>query len=297
MKRVLIIGANGFTGRRVLEMMASKGLYELYGLSLSNDIFPSKGYHFINADITNFEAIKELFEKIKPNVVINCAAISVPDFCDKNREIADLVNFHSVCNLSDLCNETESRFIQLSTDFVFDGEKRSPYNEDDLPNPVNYYGQTKLMAENYIVNSCNNFAIARVIVVYGKRYAGQHGNIIQLVYDRLISKQPITVVNDQWRSPLFVDDAARGIESLAESNKNGIFHLSGNDIVSISEIAYLVADIMKLDSNLINSVSTLEMKEVIKRPSYSALNNDKIKNEYFFSPTSLVQGILLSLRG
>lgn len=294
---VLIIGANGFTGRRLLETLSDKGEYNIYGMSLSADIAPSEGYKFLQSDMTNYESVKDIFKKIVPDVVINCAAISVPDFCENNKEIADSVNYHSVCKIADLCNLYGARFIQLSTDFVFDGQKSSPYTEEDIPKPVNYYGETKLLAEKYIAAYSNNYAIARVIVVYGKRYSGQHGNIVQLVYDKLSAGESINVVNDQWRSPLFVDDAAKAIESLVKTDKNGIFHLSGDDIASISEIAYKVATLMNLNSDLIKSVSTLEMQDKIKRPSYSALSNSKIKSDFLFQPVSLDEGILLTLGG
>ena len=131
-----------------------------------------------------------------------------------------------------------SRFIHLSTDFVFDGRSECLYTEEDAPNPVNYYGVTKLEGEQRVSEYCSNYAIVRVVVVYGKALPGQHGNILQLVADKLRNGETVRVVSDQWRTPTFVGDISEGVERLMHHPRNGIYHICGSDCVPKSLIGW-----------------------------------------------------------
>ena len=126
MRNILIIGANGFTGRQLLKDLSAHKQYNVTGCSLHSDIFPAlentKKYRFIEVDIRNEASVKELFKAICPDVVINCSALSVPDYCETHHEEAYLINVTAVEQLAHLCKEYQSRFIHLSTDFVFDGK-------------------------------------------------------------------------------------------------------------------------------------------------------------------------------
>lgn len=113
---------------------------------------------------------------------------------------------------------------------------------------------------------CGNYAIVRVVVVYGKALPGQHGNILQLVADKLRNGETVRVVSDQWRTPTFVGDISEGVERLMHHPRNGIYHICGSDCVSIAEIAYRVADVLGLDRSLIQPVTTEEMQEATPRP-------------------------------
>lgn len=214
MKNIMIIGTNGFTGRQILNDLSSKAQYKVTGCSLHPDILPKNGgnYHFITTDIRDEAAVKQLFKEVQPDVVINCSALSVPDYCETHHEEAWLTNVTAVEQLAHLCESYKSRFIHLSTDFVFDGkidEKSGQlYTEESLPAPVNYYGFTKWKGEEKVAEICSNYAIARVEIVYGKALPGQHGNIVQLVMNRLNAGQEIRVVSDQWRTPTYVGDVS-----------------------------------------------------------------------------------------
>lgn len=228
MKNIIIIGANGFTGRQILNDLSSKAQYKVTGCSLHPDILPKNGgnYHFITTDIRDEAVVKQLFKDVQPDVVINCSALSVPDYCETHHEEAWLTNVTAVEQLAHLCESYKSRFIHLSTDFVFDGkidEKSGQlYTEKSLPAPVNYYGFTKWKGEEKVTEICSNYAIARVEIVYGKALPGQHGNIVQLVMNRLNAGQEIRVVSDQWRTPTYVGDVSAGVQHLVENAANGI---------------------------------------------------------------------------
>ena len=293
MKNIMIIGANGFTGRQILNDLSSKVQYKVTGCSLHPDILPKNegNYHFTTTDIRDEAAVKQLFKEVQPDVVINCSALSVPDYCETHHEEAWLTNVTAVEQLAHLCESYKSRFIHLSTDFVFDGkidEKSGQlYTEESLPAPVNYYGFTKWKGEEKIAEICSNYAIARVEIVYGKALPGQHGNIVQLVMNRLNAGQEIRVVSDQWRTPTYVGDVSAGVQHLVENAANGIFHICGEECLTIAEIAFQVADYMKLDRSLVHPATTEEMQEATPRPRFSGMSIAKARTVLGYQPRKL----------
>lgn len=291
MKKILIIGANGFTGRRILNDLVLHSDYTLIASSLSDDIQPGSNYRFIRADVRNPKVVQELFDEVRPDVVINTSALSVPDFCETHREEARLTNVTAVQHIARACQQQGSRLIHLSTDFVFDGASECLYVENDRPNPVNYYGVTKFDSEQEVAHLCTNYAIVRVVVVYGKALPGQHGNILQLVANKLRAGEPIRVVSDQWRTPTFVGDISKGVEQLIHHQSNGIYHLCGSTCLTIADIAYRVADSLGLDRTLIHPVTTDEMNEATPRPRFSGLSIAKAEREFNYHPHTLDEGI------
>lgn len=297
MTNILIIGANGFTGRRMLNDYAGKPEYNVTGCSLRKDIQPGENYRFIQADIRDEAAVQVLFNETRPDVVINTSALSVPDYCETHHDEAFATNVVAVEKLANACEKYQSRFIHLSTDFVFDGKTNRLYSEQDLPHPVNYYGVTKLEGEKRVAACCNNYAIVRVVVVYGKALPGQHGNILQLVANRLRNGEEIRVVSDQWRTPTYVGDISMGVEQLMNHPANGIYHICGGECLTIAEIAYRVADYLKLDRSLIHPVTTEEMQEATPRPRFSGLNIEKAQRELGYAPHSLEEGMKRMFEG
>ncbi len=293
MKDILIIGANGFTGRQILNDLSQQSKYKVTGSSLHADVQPANAanYRFIETDIRDFATTRQLFEAIRPDVVINNSALSVPDYCELHREEAYQMNVTAVEQLAHLCEAYGSRFIHLSTDFVFDGEAMQLYTEEHTPAPVNYYGSTKWKGEEKVAGICSNYAIVRVAIVYGKTLPGQHGNIVELVIKRLQEGKEIRVVADQWRTPTHVEDVSQGVSLLVESNANGIFHICGNDCLSIAEVALLVAQSMGADQSLIHPVTTDEMNEATPRPRFSGMSIQKAQSLLGYSPRSMEAGI------
>lgn len=289
--KTLIIGANGFTGRRILQSLSRQGIYELTGCSLHEDILPGNNYRFVQADMNNHPTIDRLIAEIRPDVVINGSALSVPDYCESHHEEAYAANVLAVENIARCCERAGSRFIHLSTDFVFDGKKAELYTETDIPAPVNYYGISKYQGEQAVAANCSNYANVRVVVVYGKALPGQHGNILQLVKNRLQAGQEIRVVSDQYRTPTWVQDIADGVEKLMHISQNGIWHICGDECLSIADIAYRVADYFKLDRSLIVPVTTEEMNEATPRPRFSGLSIEKAKRILGYAPHSLEEGM------
>ena len=286
--KIMILGANGFTGRRILQRLSPN--HQVMACSLHPDILPEEGYQFQTLDMRDFHTTDELLNSFQPDVIINASALSVVDYCEQHPEEAYALNVSAVKHLAEYSQANSCRLIHLSTDFVFDGTASEPYAETDTTNPVNYYGKTKHWSEEAIEQTCNNYAIARVEVVYGKPFPGQHGNIIHLVKNRLENGQGTRVVSDQFRSPTWVEDIARAIESLLSKKHQGIYHICGGETLSVADIAYRTAKYFGLDTSLIQTVTTEEMNEATPRPLYSPMSTEKASQEWGYKPSLLEDG-------
>ncbi len=290
-QKVAVIGANGFTGRRVLECLGKRDCYQLTASSFRQDLFPAEGYEYYPMDITDPISVDLFFANVRPDVIINCAALSVPDYCEIHHEEAFLLNVAAVERLAKFAEQQNTQFIHLSTDFVFDGTGEALYQESDLPDPVNYYGKTKYLGELAALSNCQKASIARVSVVYGQAYDGQHGNIVKLVKDRLSKGEPIRVVSDQYRTPTWVSDIAYGLDLMIRKEARGIYHICGAEHLSVAEIAFRTADFFELDHSLICPVTTAEMNEKTKRPLKSGLSIEKARTNLEYIPHTLEEGM------
>lgn len=286
--KIILLGANGFTGRRILKRLSLN--HQVMACSLHPDISPEKGYQFQILDMLDFNAVNILLNNFKPHIIINAAALSVVDYCEEHPEEAYKINVTAVKHLAEYSRANSCRLIHLSTDFIFDGQASEPYTEDDIPNPINYYGKTKRWSEETIKLTCDNHAIVRIEVVYGKPYHSQHGNIVQLVKSRLENGQSIRVVSDQYRSPTWVEDIACAIESLLSDKYQGIYHICGGETLSVADIAYRVAKFFDLDTSLIQPVTTKEMNETTPRPMFSPMSTEKAFKEWGYKPSNLEEG-------
>ena len=287
--KIIILGANGFTGRRILKRLAPR--HQVMACSLHPDILPEEGYQFQTLDILDPAATDALLNDFHPEVIINASALSVVDYCEQHPEEAYALNVSAVKRLADYCQAQGCRLIHLSTDFVFDGTQTKAYTETDTPNPVNYYGKTKRWSEEVIKECCDDHAIVRVEVVYGKPYPGQHGNIVHLVKTRLENGQGIRVVSDQFRSPTWVEDIARAIELLLPGKHRGIYHICGGETLSVADIAYRVAKHFGLDTSLIQAVTTEEMNEATPRPLFSPMSTEKAFQQLEYLPSAFEAGL------
>ena len=293
-KRVLVVGANGFTGRRILDDLSQDAGFHAIGCSLHADLCPGTGHGFVQADVTDEHSVRQLFDELHPDVVVNTAAQSATGYCEAHHEEARRINVDAVGVLAACCEQHGAKLIHLSSDFVFGGDTDRPYTEDDTPRPLNYYGQTKLESERLVASTCTDYAIARVVVVYGCPLPGQHGNIVQLVANRLRNNECVRVADDQWRTPTFVDDVAQGVRLLIAQGGKGIYHICGDESLSIADLALRVADVLGLDRSLVLPVPTGEMGEDTPRPRFSSLSIGKARRELGYRPRSIDEGLRLT---
>lgn len=286
--KIIILGANGFIGRRILNRLYPS--HQVLACSLHPDILPEEGYRFETIDMLDYSAMTTLLNDFQPEVMINASALSVVDYCEQHQEEAYAMNVTAVKHLAEYSRDHSCRLIHLSTDFVFDGTSSIAYTETDVPNPVNYYGKTKQWSEEVIGQLCTDYAIVRVEVVYGKPLPKQHGNIVHLVKNRLENGQSIRVVSDQFRSPTWVEDIACAIEQLLSNQHQGIYHICGGETLSVAEIAYRAAKYFNLDTSLIEPITTEAMNEATPRPTFTPMSVKKAQQELGYQPSVLEEG-------
>lgn len=289
--RILITGANGLVGQKLVTNLQNKTSLDFLATSLhANKIETPSLFSLRLMDIRNEKEIASVFSFYKPDVVIHTAAMTDVGPCETQQDKCWEINVKATGNVVRACNCHHSKLIYISTDFVFDGEG-GPYKEDDLPNPVSFYGKSKLEAEKVVMQNMDDWAIVRTILVYGISSNMARSNIILWVKKNLEAGQAIRVVSDQFRMPTLAEDLAEGIVQIAIRGAKGIYHLSGKDYLSIYEIAMKTADFFNLDKSLISPVSSAELNEIGKRPPRTGFILDKARREFGFEPRSIEEGL------
>ena len=289
--KILITGANGFLGYYLVELLLAKNFSVIATgkgecrLPFTHDL----NFQWLTMDFTDPFSIHDVFENIKPDVVVHAGAMSKPDECELDQMKAYLVNVEGTVQLLINSEELKSFFVFVSTDFVFDGE-RGMYREDDEPRPVNYYGRTKLEAEEAVREYEYDWAIVRTVLVYGKNHSG-HNNILKIVKEKLEKGEEYGVVDDQLRTPTYVEDLAKGIVSIIEKKATGIFHISGKDILTPYQMAIKTAEHLNLDSSVIKKVTAASFSQPAKRPLKTGFIIDKAKKELGYEPLSFEEGL------
>jgi len=275
-KPILITGANGYIGRQLADQLLQNG-HTIIATS-RNGLCDT-----IKMDFTNEIEIKNVLHRLKPAVVIHCGAKGKPDECESNKEMALLNNASATKWLVQYAADINASFVYLSTDFVFDGTK-AWLTETDKPNPVNYYGYTKYLGEQAVLAYANS-CIIRTVLVYGKPLNGRE-NLVTLTQKKLIAGEIFHVVNDQKRTPTFVNDLLKAVEVAILRKAKGIFHISGNEMFTPYEIACETAKFLKIDASLVHPVTKDTFKEIAPRPLLSGFNCQKAIIELDFIPTS-----------
>ncbi|MFI5133868.1 MAG: SDR family oxidoreductase [Chitinophagales bacterium] len=289
--KVLITGANGFLGYYFAQHLLQKG-YTVLATSKGECRLPfsdQTNFSYAPMDITDPFAVHDVFEKFQPEAVIHAGAMSKPDDCEQNQWDCYMANAEGTLAVLLNAAECKSHFIFISTDFIFDGET-GMYKEDDLPNPVNFYGRTKLEAEEAVKGYDYDWTIVRTVSVYGKPFSVR-GNILSVIKEKLEKGEEYKVFDDQVRTPTYVEDLTEGIVSIIEKKAKGIFHLSGTDILTPYQMACLTADYLGLNKSLIKKVIASEFTQPAKRPPKTGFIIDKARKELGFEPISFEEGL------
>ncbi len=225
--------------------------------------------HFTHLDITDTKSIKSAIEKIEPDSVINCAAMTSVDECETKADLARLVNAQGPKNLAEACRQAGARLVHISTDSVFDG-RTGNYSEDSKPNPVNTYAKTKLEGEKLVAGEAGNFVIVRTNL-YGLSPNGRH--LLNWVLSSLSQKKEILGFDDISFNPLWVQDLAICIIELAASPYHGIVHCTGDEIFTKYEFIRRVASGLGYSSLLVKRGSSAQIKLLAERPKNTTLSN------------------------
>ncbi len=265
MKRVLlVIGANGMLGRDLMGILSS---------SLPNDDI--HGWDIEEIDIQEEEDTVFKIEKLRPDIVINVAAYTNVDGCESNQEKAFAINAEGARHVALAALKCRAKMVHLSTDYVFDGNKREPYLEMDSPRPLNVYGLSKLKGEQYVQESSKDPLIIRTQWLYGK-----YGkNFVTSILRQASEKRVLSIVNDQIGSPTYTVDLAKAIVVLIQYDARGIFHVANDDLCTWYTFGQAILKISGMDKVKVIPISSKELGWPAIRPSYSVLNCQKLKKE------------------
>ncbi|WP_207493838.1 SDR family oxidoreductase [Aridibaculum aurantiacum] len=288
MKKIMITGANGFLGQHLCRHFIDKG-DKVLATGKGSSRLGAIDVEYAELDITNEGAVKTYLQKHAPGVVIHTAAMSKPDGCENHRQQCWEVNVTATKNLA---THTQGHFIFTSTDFVF-GEN-GPHAEEDETGPLNYYGRSKLEAEQQVVANSKMYSIVRPVFIYGAAWDGLRGSFVQWVKQNLEQGKKIKVVSDQLRTPTYVGDICKGISTMIDKPATGIFHLAGKDVLSPYDMAIATARVLKLDESLIEKVTADTFPEPVKRAKRSGLKIDKAITELNYQPVSFEEGVRLT---
>ena len=293
MKKIIVTGSNGLLGQKVTDLSIQDPEIELIATSFGPNRHNLKdGYTYEELDVLDLDRLNTLVERYRPDSIIHTAAMTNVDACEAERAKCYALNVQSVKNLIDVCQIRDIQLIHLSTDFIFDGEN-GPYTEEAEPNPLSYYGETKLESELILKKSSCRWAILRTIIVYGIVNDMSRSNIVLWAKGALEKGESIHVVNDQWRMPTLAEDLAACCLLAVKKNASGVFNASGKDLMSILEIVERVADHYGLNKSLIKAISAESLNQVAKRPKKTGFILDKAILELGYSPHSFEEGMAI----
>lgn len=293
----MITGSNGLLGQHLIKRLIETTEHTVVATGRGACRLPfeiSDLYDYFTLDITDGVAVNDFVLSHHPDVIIHGAAMTQPDPCEINKIECWNVNVTATRFLTDVAAKINARFIYISTDFVFDG-LNGPYKETDETGPVNYYGSSKLAAEKVVTASKLHWAIVRTVLVYGNILVGSRSNIITWVKDNLSQGRPIKVVSDQWRTPTYVEDLAKGILLVLEKNATGIYNISGEEGMSPYDMAVATADYLQLDKSLMTKVNADTFTQPATRPLRTGFVIDKAKKELGYQPISFKEALKLML--
>lgn len=251
---ILLLGHKGMLGSDILNR-----------LIVHHDV---TGKDIEDTDITSIDACRDAILETAPDVVINAAACTDVDGCESDRERSFAVNAKGVKNLALVCREKGIKIVHFSTDYVFDGQKQTPYLEDDPCHPVNLYGRSKLMGESYLQELTNNFILIRSAWLYGRN--GK--NFVKTIADKARTETCINVVDDQTGSPTSSWDLAAAVQLLIEGQHTGVFHVTNRGNCSWYEFAVKIVKFTGATDVRIKPIKSSEITRPATRPHYSVLS-------------------------
>jgi dTDP-4-dehydrorhamnose reductase len=268
---ILIIGASGFVGSLLYKILSKKE--EAVGTFCNRQ---PEIERLLYLDITDRKSVEEIIREIRPHVIILTSALTHVEYCEDHQQEAYNVNVLGTANVVMIAKEIGAKLVFFSSEYIFNGEK-GPYSEIDIPNPINYYGKTKLEGETVIINNLNDYLIIRTTVIYGYQRDGK--NFIMQLIQKNKTGQIMNVPIDQYGSPTFRDNLVEVVIELIKRDKKGIYNVVGPEIINRFDFSILAADILGLDKNLIISKPTVELGQKAKRPLKAGLKIDKVKKE------------------
>jgi len=261
--KIAVIGANGQLGTDLQEVLSEK--HDVLGLTHTN------------IEITDIDNVRIVLSSIKPAIVLNTAAYHIVPEAEKFPGKAFTINGIGALNLAKVCQDLDIKLVYYSTDYVFDGKKQKPYTEDDSPNPLSVYANTKLSGEYFALNYWDKSYVIRVSGIYGKvPCRAKGGNFITTMIKLAKEKPEVRVVNDEILTPTPTYEIAKNTAALIETDAFGLYHMSCEGEVSWYEFAKVIWETLQLKTPLYPA-SVKDFPLVVKRPFYSVLENKNLK--------------------
>jgi dTDP-4-dehydrorhamnose reductase len=260
--KLVVIGANGQLGTDLLEVLSTK--HAVVGLNHAD------------IEIADIDSVKNVLSSVKPDIVLNTAAYHIVPEAEKFPDKAFHINGTGTLNLARVCQDLGIRLVHYSTDYVFDGKKQKPYTEDDCPNPLNVYANTKLSGEYFALNYSDKSYVIRVSGIYGKvACRAKGGNFITTMIKLAKEKPEVRVVNDEILTPTPTYHIAKNTAALINTDAFGLYHMSCEGEVSWYEFAKVIWETLQLETPL-HAASVKDFPLVVKRPFYSVLENKNL---------------------
>jgi dTDP-4-dehydrorhamnose reductase len=288
--KILVTGGNGLLGYKLIQQLGKTLGVTTIATARKQITELPPAVEFCELDITNHEQTMEVLSTIKPDVVINTAAMTQVDQCETEREQCWTANVIGVENVVEACEKNNIHLVHVSTDFIFDGS-HGPLDETAKPKPVNFYGESKLAGEQLIQKSKLKWAILRTVLVFGVTPDLSRSNIVLWVKKSLEDGKTINVVNDQWRTPTLAEDLAMGCYLAASQKATGIYHISGDEMMTPYDIAQETAAFFKLDNSLIKAADSSTFKQPAARPPKTGFIITKAKKDLGYQPHSFREGL------
>lgn len=260
--KIMILGAGGQLGSELVNILQDDILIPLTHMDI---------------EMTDEQQVNNILSSNMPDIVINTAAYHRVDDCEDNVELSFAVNSYAVRTIARICNDLGITFVHFSTDYVFGGEKKTPYVEDDCPNPHSVYAVSKLAGEFFVRNICSRYYVIRTCGLYGaKGVSGKGGNFIETMIRLANGKKPLNVVSDQIVTPTYARELAAKVSQLIRTEEYGSYHITNNGGCSWHEFARTIFELTGIDAD-ISPISSSEFGAKARRPAYSVLENRNLK--------------------
>jgi dTDP-4-dehydrorhamnose reductase len=259
--KIMVLGSKGQLGTDLMEVLASA--HVIHGVDIDD------------FDITSFSDCRETIAEFSPEAIVNAAAYTDVDSCETERDLCFAVNAEGVRNIARVCSDRDIKVVHFSTDYVFDGTKGKPYVEEDLCNPINVYGQSKLQSEIYLKEYARDYLLIRTAWLYGR--TGK--NFVKTILDKARHEKKLRVVNDQVGSPTYSADLALAVRLLLEGNHAGVFNVTNRGRCNWYEFAVRIVQYAQIPDVEIEAISSGMLQRQALRPSYSVLSCRKFIRE------------------
>jgi dTDP-4-dehydrorhamnose reductase len=289
--RIFITGGSGVIGSKLVKSLSKENEVYYTFLAHPNLVEGSTPYKL---DIAQRKSTLDLIMRIKPEVTIHTSALTDVDLCETNQELANKINIQGTRNIIDACKAINSKVVYISTSNVFDAKKKV-FSEDDRPNPINYYGFTKLEGEKIVTGSHLPFLIIRTDQPYSWVEKWQRKSFVMWILEKSRLNTIVGVFVDWYNNPTFLDNFVEATNGLVKAEKEGVYHVVGSDFINRYEWALKIAEIFSEDKNKICPIRSEQSKLPAKRANAN-LSNSKIQNEIGMNLVGVEEGLRIMLK-